>query len=254
MIEGKCQIIEKRQVAKDIYLMVFENAVIASKTRPGQFVHVNIGPRSVLRRPFSVYDTHRDTFSILFKVVGDGTNRLTTYRPGQFLYVIGPLGHGFPMQSNSPVLVGGGMGVASLKLLNKRFSKEHVKPQVLLGFENAKAVISWSGSQVSTEDGSAGQKGMVSDLLEKELKAGADTVYACGPEAMLKKVSQIALKNKVKAYVCLEKFMACGVGACLSCVCETKYGLARVCKDGPVFDSEDIVFNGERAKKTKGKT
>jgi len=252
MIEGKCQIIEKRQLTKDVYLMVFENAVIASKSRPGQFVHVNIGPRSVLRRPFSVYDTHRDTFSILFKVVGQGTNRLTTYRPGQFLYVIGPLGHGFPMESSSPLLVGGGMGVASLKLLNKRFSKEHVKPKVLLGFEDAKAVISWSGSQISTNDGSVGQKGMVTDLLEKELKAGTDAVYACGPEPMLKKVSQIASKNKVKAYVCLEKFMACGVGACLSCVCQTKYGLARVCKDGPVFDSKDIVWDGKRAQEDKG--
>jgi dihydroorotate dehydrogenase electron transfer subunit len=251
MIEAKCQIIEKNQIGKDIYIVTFENAVIASKAKPGQFVHINIGPGSVIRRPFSIYDTHRDTFSILFQTIGSGTKRLVTYRPGQFLYVIGPLGHGFPIEGGSPVLVGGGMGAASLKLLHKHLLKEKVNVEVLLGFRGSAVAVDWPKSQVATEDGSLGSKGLVADLLAGELQKGGDVVYACGPEAMLKEVSAIAEKQKVKAYVCLERFMACGVGACLSCVCETKYGLSRVCKEGPVFNSQDVIWDGKRAQKDK---
>lgn len=255
MIQAKCQIVEKKQIGKKFFIVVFENAVIASKAKPGQFVHINLGPGSVLRRPFSIYDTYRDTFSILFQVVGAGTNRLATYRSSQFLDIIGPLGHGFPQEGKKPVLVAGGLGIAVLNLLNRQFLNNDIEPEVLLGFRDSTCVIDFSGAQVCTEDGSFGQKGLVTDMLKQTLKEGADVIYACGPEAMLKEVSLIASKFKVKTYVSMERFMGCGVGACLSCVCETKFGLARVCREGPVFDSQDIIWgNEEGEKKAKGKT
>ncbi len=241
MIQAKCQLIEKKQLKKNIHLFIFENAVIASKAKPGQFVHVNIGPGSIIRKPFSIFHTDKDTFSILFQVVGDGTRRLSTYIAGQYLDVIGVLGHGFSPDAKSPILVGGGMGTASLNLLNRQFQDQGTKAKVLLGFKNADAAIEWPGALVATEDGAIGSKGLVTDLLSKEIK-GADIIYACGPEPMLKAVHDIAGKNKVLAYVSMEKFMACGVGACLSCICETKYGYARACKDGPVFNSKDIIW------------
>ncbi len=254
MIQAKCQIVEKKHIAEKIFVMVFEHAVIASKARPGQFVHINLGPGSVLRRPFSVYDTYRDTFSILFQVVGSGTNRLATYRPAQSLDVIGPLGHGYPLEGEKPVLIGGGMGLASLKLLHKRFidnKKDDVR--VILGFSSNICAVEWPEADVCTEDGSLGKKGLVTELLKEELKSGADVVYACGPEAMLEKVSDATKDKKIPTYLCLERYMACGVGACLSCVCETKTGLKRVCREGPVFKSDDIIFNETGEKKNSAK-
>lgn len=241
MIQAKCQLIEKKQIKKDIHLFIFENAVIAAKTKPGQFIHLNVGPGSVVRHPFSVFDTSKDTFSILFQVVGDGTRRLSTYRAGQYIDVIGSLGHGFLLEAKAPLMVGGGIGVASLNLLNKHFVENEIKPNVVLGFRNEDVVVDWPNAQIATEDGSVGVRGKVTDLMEKEID-NCDVVYACGPEAMLKEVDAIARKKDKLAYVCLEKYMACGVGACLSCVCETKYGYARVCKDGPVFNSKDIIW------------
>lgn len=255
MIQAKCQIVEKKQIGKNIFVLVFENAVIASKAKPGQFVHVNLGPGSVLRRPFSIYDTYRDTFSILFQVVGAGTNRLATYRSSQFLDVIAPLGHSFSLEGKKPVLVAGGMGIAALNLLNRQFLNKDIEPEVLLGFRNSACVIDFSGAQVCTEDGSFGQRGLVTDMLKQTLREEADIIFACGPEAMLKEVSSLAQKSKVKAYVSMERFMGCGVGACLSCVCETKNGLARVCKEGPVFNAQDIIWSNEKgAQKIKSKT
>lgn len=241
MIQAQCQLIEKKQLKKEIFLLRFENAVIASKTKPGQFVHVSLGPGSVLRRPFSVFNTDRDTFDILFQVVGPGTRRLATYRAGQILDVIGSLGHGFPLDTKSPLLVGGGTGAASLNLLYKHFINQKIKPKVLLGFRTADMSIELPDALVATEDGTVGKKGLVTDLLKDELD-GTDIIYACGPEAMLKQIDSIAKKNEITAYVCMERFMACGVGACLSCICETKYGLARVCKEGPVFNSRDVIW------------
>ena len=242
MIQASCQVVEKKQLNESTYILVLENAVIASKSKPGQFVHINIGPGSVVRRPFSIYETQRDTFSILFQVVGPGTRRLATYRASQYLDIIGPLGRGFTLESKSPILIGGGMGAACLKLLSKHLEINKVKPKVLLGFKDSECAIEWSGAKVSSEDGSCGTKGLVTDLLKKEIDSKTDMIYVCGPEPMMKEVTAIAKKKDILTYISMERYMACGVGACLSCVCETKYGVARVCKEGPVFNSKDIVW------------
>ncbi|HDZ86600.1 MAG TPA: dihydroorotate dehydrogenase electron transfer subunit [Actinobacteria bacterium] len=242
MIQARCQLVEKKQISEDTFIFIFEHAGIAGRSKPGQFVHINIGPGSVARRPFSVYETQRDTFSILFKVVGPGTRRLATYRASQYLDIIGPLGHGFILDSKSPILVGGGMGVGCLKLLEKHLKVNKVEPKVLLGFKDSECAIEWPGAKVASEDGSCGTKGLVTDLLKKEIDSKTDIIYACGPEPMMKEVAQIGKKKDITTYISMERYMACGVGACLSCVCETKYGIARVCKEGPVFNGKDIIW------------
>lgn len=229
---------------------------------PGQFVMLKVSgcDAPLLRRPFSIYNqldseapgpaSGQGRIEILYKVVGSGTALLAALSPGTKLDVLGPLGNGFNVEAgdrNEPLLmVAGGIGIAALYMLGAR---SEAAPKKLLFGGRAKAdavlVEGFSGLaqidvQIATEDGSVGTRGLVTELLEKEIKPET-VVYACGPVAMLKAVHRVAASNSSTAYVSLEGTMACGIGVCLGCaVAASRGGYAMVCSEGPVFDSKDI--------------
>lgn len=231
------------------------------EVRAGHFVMLRVsdGMDPLLRRPFGVLRiigakgrSSRGTgIELLYRVVGRGTNILSAKRPGETLGILGPLGNGFPVseKGQKAVLVTGGMGIVPLYMLAQRLGQG----TLLFGARSKKETFlldDFKGLglriKTATEDGSAGQKGLVTALLEKEL-APETVVYACGPMGMLKAVSRLCVGAGVKCFVSLERSMACGIGVCLGCAVRTINHEARenrnykmVCSDGPVFDSRDI--------------
>jgi len=226
---------------------------ISSVVQPGQFVHVRFPDfaHRLMRRPFSVYDVGPDSgrLSIIYKVVGEGTRHLSNLSARQSVNVLGPLGVGFtaPEPASSPIIVAGGYGCAATYLLAKRSASPcrcllggRSAGDILLAeeFRNLGCVV-----EVSTDDGSLGHKGVVTDLLSRALDSDpvAPQIYACGPNPMLKAVADIALGRGLDAEISLDHAMCCGVGACFACVLRMKadtpegWEYVRTCLDGPVF-------------------
>ncbi len=199
---------------------------------------------------------------LLYEVVGQATEILSHRKPGEHLDVIGPLGNGFNLTPNTynltPILVAGGMGVAPLLFLAEKLVKSQVtshKPQavVLIGSKTKDQIICEKefkdlgyDVKIATDDGSRGFKGKVTDLLRSFLRTTNDerrtTIYACGPKPMLKEINRVSKKYNIPAQVSLEEHMACGIGVCLGCVVNTKEGFKRVCKEGPVFSGNEIIW------------
>jgi dihydroorotate dehydrogenase electron transfer subunit len=242
--------------------LVLEVPEIAADARPGQFVHVRIAglEQAALRRPFSIYQAGDGRLSILYKTVGRGTEQLNRLRPGDRLSVMGPLGNGFPLETQGrvPLLVAGGYGVAPLSFLASRLPRKGV---LLVGGRTAADILctedftalGWDVA-VATMDGSRGVKGLVTALLDDWL---ADTAhpaalfYACGPDGMLRAVGERALRAGAPGWLSLDKHMVCGVGACLACVQRLRRPdgstwLARVCRDGPIFEAGEIAWENPR--------
>jgi len=219
---------------------------------PGQFVEVRVdgSPSTYLRRPFSVHrvDYNSNTMHLLIKSIGEGTSRLASLLPGQLVNIILPLGQGFPLDENKNVLlVGGGCGVAPLWFLASELKKRNNNITMLIGGRTNRDVLmpdaytQFGNVLVSTEDGSLGERGMVTGhSFFKDQVSGINTVYCCGPDGMMKAVSHIAEKFRIPCYVSLENTMACGMGACLCCIVDTKQGHRCVCTDGPVFNSLEL--------------
>lgn len=221
---------------------------------PGQFVMVRVsdGLDPLLRRPFSIHrlDGVSGEFEILFRVVGLGTRHLARCSVGDRVEVLGPLGRGFRSERGRPLLVGGGVGVAPLLFLADHLRAEGGTPKLLLGGRSDRDILCHDDFSclavpyaLATEDGSLGEAGLVTRLLEQELAAGegAAAVYTCGPPAMLAAVATLCASVGVPCQVSLEATMACGVGACLGCVIPGSEGeYLRVCKEGPVFRAEEI--------------
>lgn len=245
----KVEIIANQKVTKDYFKLTFNAPLIAKLAKPGQFVNVRIneGVEPLLRRPFSIHRVMHNSISLLYKVVGRGTEILSEKKPGEHLDIIGPLGKGFEYSSpvrqfaSSPVLIAGGMGVAPLVFLAEKLTD--YRPIVLIGAKTKSEILCAKefkdlGCEVkiATDDGSQGFKGKVTELLKDLL----GTIYACGPKPMLKEIARISQEFKVPAQVSLEEHMACAIGACLGCVVKTKNGSKRVCADGPVFKQEQI--------------
>ncbi len=227
--------------------------------RPGQFAMVKVsdGLDPLLRRPFSIHRVAAaDTgeFEVLFRVVGSGTRRLAQLRVGEGVEVLGPLGRGFRLEGRRPLLVGGGVGVAPLLFLAEEMLSQGLRPRLLLGGRADRDVLCHDDFaclavpySLATEDGSLGEPGLVTRLLEKELEQGTAgvCVYACGPSLMLGAVARLCGAAGVPCQVSLEAHMACGVGACLGCVVPgTAEPYLRVCKEGPVFDAGEIDWAG----------
>ncbi|MEA5038712.1 MAG: dihydroorotate dehydrogenase electron transfer subunit [Clostridiaceae bacterium] len=240
MEERVFTVISHAPVARDVYRLTLSGdtgAILA----PGQFVDVAL-PGKYLRRPFSVSDWNDKQVVLLYKVVGSGTEQLSHMQSGETLNLLTGLGNGFDasMGGRTPVLVGGGLGAAPLPALARVLRHRGVQPTVYLGFASAADVIladelrtQGMKVHVATVDGSAGHKGFVTDLLP----AGA-YVFACGPEPMLRAVYEKAADGQFS----FEAHMGCGFGACMGCTCETTFGPKRVCKDGPVFCKEEILW------------
>ena len=257
MMEQHTEVVFNRRVATDTFFMGLRSPYIAAEARPGQFVMIRVrsGIDPLLRRPFSICGVGDDLFFILYRVVGRGTRIMANIREGESLPILGPLGSGFeiPQKEEKPLLVAGGMGVAPLIFLASIM--EPGSFTFLAGFGSSEEIVatdeiglSGIDLSISTDDGSAGHRGLVTELLENRL-AGFNgninsVVFACGPLEMLKGVAAMTFDKDVPCQVSLEASMACGLGACQGCAVKALSGRERayyhVCQDGPVFDVKTL--------------
>jgi dihydroorotate dehydrogenase electron transfer subunit len=255
--QQKGEIVRSEKLGAEIYRFTVKVPDIAQEAKPGQFVMVKIGEGldPLLRRPFSVHQVvDGGLIQILFKVVGKGTKLLTTLHAGMPLDILGPLGKGFiPATEQTHCLVGGGIGIAPLLFLVKQLlaKNEPGTIKVLLGArsrDEIEVLADDFGSLglevlIATEDGSLGTKGLVTDLMSS-LSENARMVYSCGPYPMLRAVAGLSREKSWNCQVSLEAVMACGLGACLGCTVmgAGMQGYVHVCKDGPVFNAEEIAW------------
>lgn len=213
-------------------------------TAPGQFVELQI-PGKFLRRPISVCDYAPDSLTLVYKVVGSGTEILSGMKPGNHLDVLTGLGNGYDLSlsGDKPVLVGGGVGVPPLYALAKALLAAGKRPQAVLGFNTAQEIFLADSFRalgipvcLTTADGSEGIRGFVTDALQA---LDYSYFYACGPAPMLRAMASTV---RTAGQYSLEERMGCGFGACMGCSIPTKNGMKRVCKDGPVFSSEEVLL------------
>ncbi len=251
--QGKYQIVSKKALAKGIFDIEVCCPEIAAEAQAGQFAQI-AAEGFFLRRPISICEINGDrgTIRFVFEVRGGGTEKLSQLNTGDLIDIIAPLGNGFKYaDGGKAVCVGGGIGVPPMLGIAQLYGKNATS---ICGFRNASAAILQDDFEkagcktlLCTDDGSAGIKGFVTDALKQEIESEKpDIIYACGPMPMLKAVANIAEENGIECEVSLEQRMACGVGACLVCACLTvkdgKQIHSHVCKDGPVFDSKEVVF------------
>ncbi len=230
---------------------IFFRDEFCSKAKPGQFIMVWIPGLDEVPMSLSYMETNKGISAITVKVVGEATEAIHKLEKGAMFGVRGPYGNGFKIFGGKVLVVGGGIGVAPLLPLVRHLKKVNVKPTVVIGAKNKeelvfvgemKKILGKRKVLTVTEDGSEGLKGFASDVLADLLeKDSYKMVYACGPEAMLKKVLDLVLKHKVQAQLSLERYMKCGVGICGSCMIDG----FRVCKDGPVFSSKTLIKTKE---------
>ncbi len=261
MFQRNGKIIYHEEISPHHMLMVVEAPEIAKNAAMGQFVEVRVSDsyEPLLRRPISIHDVDKKqgTISLLYQVKGRGTKHLSEKRVGMNVDILGPLGKGFTLPADVAeklLIVGGGIGVAPLLLLSKEAKEQSYNSTMILGYNTEEQILRidefkahCSNLQITTMDGSFGEKGLVTVPLERELATkNYGMLFACGPEAMLKSVAQLAEKYKVPCQISMESLMGCGVGACLGCSCKTnvegKEIYQRVCVEGPVFNSREVVW------------
>lgn len=250
-------ILRNDQVGPNLYLLEVESPDIARRVEPGQFVHTKIPGMEghILRRPFSVYaaDAQAGTFEVLYQVVGFGSQHLTTLAAGERVENIGPVGHGWtlPDEAARVLIVGGGVGAAPVYLLAQQAVAAGKDVDVVLGARTKDALVCQARYEAlgaravrcATDDGSYGHAGFCTGVVDELLTARTyDYAAVCGPEPLMKIVAAQAAEAGLPCQVSLERRMACGVGACLSCVVDTVDGKKRACVDGPVFWREEVVW------------
>ncbi len=237
------KITENKKIAKDVWLMKLEGDVSAI-TASGQFVNIKLDG-FYLRRPISVCDYDENTLTIIYKVVGEGTEVMSKLGCGTNLDVLVGLGNGYNLSKSgaNPVLIGGGVGVPPMYNLCKKLIEEGKNVKVILGFNKEEEIFFEDefkalGAEVyiTTVDGSYGKKGFVTDVL-KDLDYSY--FFTCGPMPMFKAIEATAVTSGQYSF---EERMGCGFGACMGCSCKTKYGNKRICKDGPVLEREEIIW------------
>jgi len=243
MKKGLFTIRENRALAQGVFRMVLAGDTGAF-FRPGQFLNIALDG-FYLRRPISVCDWDAETATILYKVMGAGTLYMSTLQNGHVLDVLTGLGNGYDMEpaGERPLLVGGGVGIPPLYGLAKHLLAQDVCPTVILGFRTSKETLYVEefkalGARVivTTQDGSIGTSGLVTDAMRGERLTH---LYTCGPTGMLRAVYETDVCDGQFSF---EERMGCGFGACMGCSCKTKYGYKRICKEGPVLRREEIVW------------
>lgn len=248
-------VVSQEQLADGIFSMWIQTEA-AKAARPGQFIsmYTNDGSK-LLPRPISIceIDTETSKLRVVYRVTAEktGTDQFSKMKAGDTLPIIGPLGNGFPLEAGKgkrAFLIGGGIGVPPILELAKQLDCEK---QIIMGYRDADTFLKEQFEEngtvyISTEDGSVGTKGNVMDAI-RENGLEADIIYACGPTPMLRAIKQYAEEQGIECYISLEERMACGIGACLACVCQSKekdhhsnVNNKRICKDGPVFLSTEV--------------
>lgn len=250
------KLVKKEQLKEDIFKFTCESKEISNNAKPGQFVEIKISEsyEPFLRRPISIYNVNKqdNLFEIIFQVKGRGTNFLSKLEEGDFIDVVGPLGNGiFKLNGHKNVaIIGGGIGIFPLYEFAKEAQKE-ANTNIYLGFRSKDFVVLEDEFKnvannliITTDDGTYGNSGFAINYLEKNLnEKNIDAIYACGPLPMLKAVKKLAESKNIFCQISLEQRMACGVGACMGCsvkLTTEDVNYARVCKDGPVFDSKSV--------------
>lgn len=246
-------VISQRQIGEQIYDLWLETKLVKN-AHPGQFVAVYPkGESTLLPRPISICETDKakNRLRLVYRVAGKGTAEFAACKVGDQLDILGVLGNGFPVdkaKGRRVFLMGGGIGIPPILELAKAIGE---KKQILLGYRNKELFLEedlakYGDVYVATEDGSVGTKGTVMDII-KAYSLHADVIMACGPMPMLRAIKEYAAKNGIEAYISLEERMACGVGACLGCVCRTTkedahshVNNARICTEGPVFEAGEV--------------
>ncbi len=236
-------ILENTAMTRDVFRMILSGDTSAI-TAPGQFVNIRLAGK-FLRRPISVCDWDESTLTLIYKVVGQGTEQMKGMAPGERLDILTGLGNGYALEKSGdkPVLLGGGVGVPPLYALCKGLIQRGAAPTVILGFNRAEEIFYEEefralGARVlvATADGSRGIRGFVTDALKT---VDSTFFYACGPEPMLRAIGSIA---KTRGQYSFEERMGCGFGACMGCSCKTLTGNKRICREGPVMESEEIIW------------
>lgn len=240
----KVKVLENFEVVNGIYKVVVEDySLKENKINPGQFYMLrNWKNEPILSRPISVCSVEDTKITFLYAVIGKGTESFSKLKEEDEIEIMGPLGNGFDIEKikGNVAIVAGGIGTAPFVQVIREAKGCNI--DVFAGFRSKSYAVEEMrpfarNIMVSTEDGSEGHKGYVTDLLEVEKY---DLVLCCGPEIMMNKVVKMCREKNIPVYVSMEKHMACGVGACLVCTCKTKYGNKRTCKEGPVFFGDDI--------------
>lgn len=259
MKDIRAKIISNKKVSHVYYNMSLDAPYIARLAKPGQFTQIkcNDSFEPLLRRPFSIHRVNRN-IEILYETVGKGTEILSNKKEGDKIDVLGPLGNGFtlPRATNGEpraIIIAGGIGAAPLVYLAEELTKKKIKTIVLIGAKTKNLILCEKDFKkatpevyVSTDDGTYGSQGFVSKLFHKILKTTESKfetiVYVCGPYEMLKCIANICQERKFECQVSLEEKMACGIGVCLGCAIKTKSGTKLACKDGPVFNAEELIW------------
>ncbi len=267
----KAEITENISLNKDYSLLTFHPLTSSIDPGPGQFYMIGCvsdgggSPESpafkyvydpLLKRPFSLFRRTDKGFQVLYRIRGKGTAIIRDMRKGAVVDVLGPLGNSYPMppENKTALVVAGGLGIASVFYLAEKIAGSGGSAHIhygartetdLLMVEDLRTIA--GTLNISTDDGSCGEQGCVTDMLgdflaQNQTAAAAGVIYACGPHRMLEAVSVIAKERGIEAYISAEERMACGIGACLGCVIKTVNGYKRVCKEGPVFRAEEIVW------------
>lgn len=286
----KSRIVSNKRLNQDSWQMIFEATPIALAAKPGQFINVKLDKVKfpLFRRPLSIFRCVKLAekvlgLEVIYKVVGLGTKIMTDLRPGDELDIIGPLGHGFECKPDNKniVLLAGGIGAAALFMLGEEISPKakdsDLNLHILLGATTKEELLleaefkTLAGKvAIATDNGAYGYHGLVTDMLQDRLCSGEIspdcTIYACGPEPMLKALAPLCKQYGITAQVSIERHMMCGIGACLSCVCkvdkkivplrreaqssshvqftaEEEYGYALVCQEGPVFYLDEVILD-----------
>ncbi|NLK00551.1 MAG: dihydroorotate dehydrogenase electron transfer subunit [Clostridia bacterium] len=262
-MKANVKVMANFRVKENYYLMELQRPEVAKNARAGQFIHARCKDSKdpLLRRPFSIYslDSDKGRIKILYEIKGMGTELLSKYKEGDFLDIMAPLGNGFNLEGNisSAILVGGGIGGAPLMALAESLKGRGInRIYFLVGAQSKDKLIPTVDFEslgvnviTATDDGSEGHRGYITDLLPMKLKESSEgcTVFACGPRPMLKAVAQICARKNIPCQLSLEEIISCGVGACQGCVCKVKDNdtetYHRVCLEGPVFDSGEVVWD-----------